>query len=31
LCVCPWQAFPAQSNKHPNLIQKYVNYNKKVL
>jgi hypothetical protein len=27
--VCPWQAFPAYSNKLSSLIQKFVNYGQK--
>ncbi len=26
LSVCTWQAFPADSNKHSSLVQKFVNY-----
>ncbi len=28
-CVCPRQAFPAYSNKHPSLVWKFVNYGRK--
>ncbi len=27
--VCPWQAFPAQSNEHTSQVQKFVNYRQK--
>jgi hypothetical protein len=28
--VCPWQAFPAYSNKHSGLLRKFVNYGQKM-
>jgi hypothetical protein len=31
LSVCPWQAFPALSNKHSSLVPKLVNYRQKGL
>ncbi len=31
LSICPWQAFPAYSNKHSSLVQKLLNYGQKSL